>query len=507
LQERIEAVRLKLDKATEARIFFRDFKEKHSSTSHPNTLREFQELGLAAGVHRKERSVNGALIPQIGLEPNHSHFIFADDGSLNFGTDAKLRADVETCVAGVFKGVGVKQPGAGGKILQRIDDGITRMLVHKLKKGWEDCDLPLVPEKNAEANFKREFTTHRCETVNCGRFLWGLPEVEFGSAGSVAQKQRKCEFCLRSEAIKQKLRDCSPPAGCQSILSVDVIALRHALMHKEPIKWNATEIDRQKQHHAWYVELLQLHQSGCKCFVVCHGKDELGYFNGSMPGLLDLVQAVQQDIVSKIHKPPPTKSRERRANRAIGRKRSLPQEVPMVCVCVEGGPGTINTVVSAAKNSTACLLVKGSGRAACLLSDAVLLKDLKTSPKVLDSQQEAFTAFLVKDLGMRMDKTQGSFDYHLLLSRLDRSEKLMQTWKKKQEETQRKPVDWDDFRGQCCREWSRYKTDNPLLSEALRIEWLASLLVQKYFAKTPFCVTRILHSVFEAADTGKCKVH
>ena len=263
----------------------------------------------------------------------------------------------------------------------------------------------------------------------------------------------------------------------------------------------------QKQHHAWYVELLQLYQSGSKCFEVCQEGDELGYFNGSMPELLELIQAVQKDIVSKIHKPPPKILQEGRANRAIGRKRRLPQEVPMVCVCVEGGPGTINTVVNAAKNSTACLLVKGSGRAACLLSDAVLLKDLKTSPKVLDSQQEAFTAFLVKDLGMRMDKKQGSFDYHLLLSRLDRSEKLMQTWKKKQEETQRKLVDWDVFRGQCCREWFRYKKDNPLLSEALRIEWLASLLVQNYFAKTPFCVTRTLHSVFEAADTGKCKVH
>ncbi len=158
------------------------------------------------------------------------------------------------------------------------------MLVHKLKKGWEDCDLPLVPEKNAEANFKRKFTTHRCETVNCGRFLWGLPEVEFGSASSVAQKQRKCEFCLRSEAIKQKLRDCSPPAGCQSILSVDVIALRHALrhalMHKEPIKWDATEIDRHQEalKDLNSKEYLEMHpeldataiaQQVCVCVCLC----------------------------------------------------------------------------------------------------------------------------------------------------------------------------------------------------------------------------------------------
>jgi hypothetical protein len=259
LRKRIKAVREKLDSETNARKKFREFKEKHGSTTHPNTFREFQELGQTAGGHRKKRSENGASIPGIALEPNHSHFIFADDGSLNFGTDAKLRVDVESCVAGVFKGVGVKQTGVGGKILQRIDDGITRMLVHKLKKGWEDCDLPLVPETNAHADFKREFTTCRCENVECGRFFWGPPEVELGRAGSVAQNQTKCEFCLRSEAIKHKLRNSSPPAGCEWIPRVDVIALRHAL--KEPIKWDAKEIDRHRDalKHLGSKEYLDLH--------------------------------------------------------------------------------------------------------------------------------------------------------------------------------------------------------------------------------------------------------
>ena len=251
-------MREKLDAETNARKKFREFKEKHGSTTHPNTFREFQELGQTSAVHRKKRSGNGASIPGIMLEPNHSHFIFADDGSLNFGTDAKLRADVESCIAGVFKGVGVKQTGVGGKILQRIDDGITRMLVHKLKKGWEDCDLPLVPETNAHADFKQELSIHRCKN-ECGRFVWGPPEVELGRAGSVAQEEPKCGFCLRSEAIKQKLRDSSPPAGCESIPCVDVSALRHAL--KEPIIWDTKELDRHRDalKHLESKEYLELH--------------------------------------------------------------------------------------------------------------------------------------------------------------------------------------------------------------------------------------------------------
>ncbi len=106
------------------------FKEKHRCLEalFPKTFREFQEVGEAAGMHREKRSTEDERIPQSSLEPSHSLFIFADNGSLDFGTEAKLRADVESCAAGVFMGVGAKQTDAGGKILQRIDDEITRML-------------------------------------------------------------------------------------------------------------------------------------------------------------------------------------------------------------------------------------------------------------------------------------------------------------------------------------------------------------------------------------------
>ena len=63
-----------------------------------------------------------------------SEYFFSDDGSLNFGNEQKLRADIETCVAANFKGVGVKKTGMGGKILMKIDDKITQLL-KDMKKG------------------------------------------------------------------------------------------------------------------------------------------------------------------------------------------------------------------------------------------------------------------------------------------------------------------------------------------------------------------------------------
>ena len=49
-------------------------------------------------------------------------------------------------------------------------------------------------------------------------------------------------------------------------------------------------------------------------------------------------------------------------------------DVPLVCVCVQGGPGTVGTVLNAVMQDIPALLVRGSGKASDLLSDAVLLK-------------------------------------------------------------------------------------------------------------------------------------
>ena len=67
-----------------------------------------------------------------------NEILSSDDGSLDFGIECKLRAEIESCVAANFRGVGVKQTGAGGKVLQNIDDEITRTLTNTLKKG--ECE-------------------------------------------------------------------------------------------------------------------------------------------------------------------------------------------------------------------------------------------------------------------------------------------------------------------------------------------------------------------------------
>ncbi len=228
----------------------------------------------------------------------------------------------------------------------------------------------------------------------------------------------------------------------------------------------------------------------------------LGYFNGSMPKLLHLIKDVQKGIASQMHKDPKMSKTEKAAK--IFTRRERPLAVSCVCVCVEGGPSTINTVSSAAEAGTSCLLIKGSGRAACLMSDAVLLKDSKSSPKGLDSQQQALEALMVEDLRMKKDLKKGSYDYKKLVIDLAANAKVLQDWKKKNHDS----LNWDDIRSQHCPEWSRHKKDNAQLAEALRFEGRALLVFQKYrmIGKDPFCVTEKLLLVFKAADTGMCKV-
>ena len=44
--------------------------------------------------------------------------------------------------------------------------------------------------------------------------------------------------------------------------------------------------------------------------------------------------------------------------------------VPVVCVVVEGGPGTLETVMRALQSGTPAVIVEGSGRAADVLAYA-----------------------------------------------------------------------------------------------------------------------------------------
>ena len=213
-----------------------EFKKKYGSLKapRPKTFKEFQEEGKISGQHRSKRS-----IPQCTLEPNHSHFIFADDGSLDHGTEAKLRADVESCAAGVYKGVGVMRTGAGDKILQRIDDEITRMLVDsKLNQGWENAG-PLVPEKETETSDTTDRKVIRCKGVGCDRFIWG--------------DQPKCKVCLSNEAIKEKLQGNTSPAF-ESIPRARVIVLKYVCSNNlDPIKIESNqeqhEIEKEIEKH------------------------------------------------------------------------------------------------------------------------------------------------------------------------------------------------------------------------------------------------------------------
>ena len=58
-------------------------------------------------------------------------------------------------------------------------------------------------------------------------------------------------------------------------------------------------------------------------------------------------------------------------DRLPGHGGSNAEENLAICVCFEGGPGTIDTIYASTRNGTPALLVKGSGRAADLIADCI----------------------------------------------------------------------------------------------------------------------------------------
>jgi hypothetical protein len=76
---------------------------------------------------------------------------------------------------------------------------------------------------------------------------------------------------------------------------------------------------------------------------------------------------------------------------------SEPPLVPLVSITVQGGPGSVETVRHAARAGTPCLLVRGSGKAADMISDAVLLRYAQIHPAYLKHRnpvQRQFWDFL-----------------------------------------------------------------------------------------------------------------
>lgn len=81
---------------------------------------------------------------------------------------------------------------------------------------------------------------------------------------------------------------------------------------------------------------------------------------------------------------------------------SVNSEVPVVCVCVQGGPGTVSTVLGAVTNGTPALLVRGSGKAADLIADMILLRQNDDTAVSLSPRQDRLGKFLFTE-----NQTQG----------------------------------------------------------------------------------------------------
>lgn len=100
--EKVEKERNEVRKMGEnVRRFLEDYKvqpkdrDRKGFDKLTRKLDLFQEMGKLVSKERAQRKLIGAQ-----LDPNHSHFIFADDGGFNFGAETQLRADIETCLAG-----------------------------------------------------------------------------------------------------------------------------------------------------------------------------------------------------------------------------------------------------------------------------------------------------------------------------------------------------------------------------------------------------------------------
>ncbi|XP_077993111.1 transient receptor potential cation channel subfamily M member-like 2 [Glandiceps talaboti] len=98
----------------------------------------------------------------------------------------------------------------------------------------------------------------------------------------------------------------------------------------------------------------------------------------------------------------------------LDRSKSDIMTVPVVCVVLEGGPGTIQTVWSAITNGTPSVVVAGSGRAADLLAWAVLNVPEKDIPikdrqgKIIIQKRAVINATFEAKLTSEMEKEFGT---------------------------------------------------------------------------------------------------
>ena len=532
---------------------FKEFWNKHR-VRRKKDLRKLDSNKFKEASQTSKRERQKRKIAYTDLDPNHSHFIFVDDGGLGFGAEFQFRADIECCVAGNFKGVGATKPGSGGKVLERVDVQITRSL-EKLQKGWPNASLPELP-----ADRKHESAPGIASCESCHMFKWQ-------GSGHHGDLRKKCGICLRNQMLTKKLEEKAELRRAENerrkqedgdtsaeergnadstklfmredldLHEVQVAVLTHALKGKVELdRWEhllpehqnhvrkltaamtttSPANDNERAHDLWHhqvcVELLELVKCNAECFHVKHRDKSVGRFEGTLQDLLKLLGEVLQEfsnIQSKSMMERPTeKSAYLSVHEAL--KGERPQEVPMVSVTVQGGPGTVNTVLKAVKNGTPCLFVKGSGQASCLLSDAVLLQDEheQESGSARDRQQQALRNFLNKVVEMKPDENSGTINYQHLVDFLEENHTTL-THKLKEIKRIKGDMDWGKFRKEYCEHESYYfgETADVVLVKAMKIESGAALVLQKYgLALDSLAATDFLRSVFETAASGKCQV-
>ena len=428
-----------------------------------------------------------------------------------------------------------------------------------VRAGWQDSSLP----RRSDLTVKMPPVT-RCEL--CRSYMWVEP---------TDQDTLKCVMCRRISGLKSKLtqetqdqQNSRGRDGDGEVHDVQVMALRNAIRDRD-LNWSETEMElhrhkaalkflesdeylsaipppdkcstwKKETHHRACIELLHMHAGGCKAFVVKHLDTPLGRFHGYLPELGKIIYDVDMDMaredVGKNWSTRHQKSFQKRISSMQGfpEKQTTPavpsldkhgpQEVPLVSVCVQGGHCSVRTVKDAVMNATPALLIKGSGQAACLMADAVVIKDYTTSTNqktMLDEQQQkllTFVEFMMFVFQIQSGK-QGKFNYTKLIECLKESSRKLEIAVRTQLSSNNlaSSAKWAKFREVFCFESTRIPMSERYVGEearvsapqsAMRVEREGAILVgQTYRMDTSqFSVCELLCNVFQAANTGKCHV-
>ncbi|XP_060098023.1 transient receptor potential cation channel subfamily M member 2 isoform X3 [Heteronotia binoei] len=71
-------------------------------------------------------------------------------------------------------------------------------------------------------------------------------------------------------------------------------------------------------------------------------------------------------------------------------KEGVAIKIPIVCVVLEGGPGTLDTIYNAITNGTPCVIVEGSGRVADVIAQVANLPNSKITIKLIQKKLSIF---------------------------------------------------------------------------------------------------------------------